>query len=108
MHEDAAPEIDNLRAALAWATTADDGAELAIGLAAYSLRVWHSTHQLHEGLQRCLGIAGLLRDEMPPSLVAQFWRTIAGLGMYAPRRDAYEAGKRAVALYRTLDEPQNL
>ena len=55
VHEDAGPELDNLRAALAWTTSADDGAELAIGLAGHSLRVWHATHQLHEGLERCLG-----------------------------------------------------
>jgi len=97
-----------LRAALAWTTSADDGAELAIGLAGHSLRVWHATHQLHEGLERCLGIARLLRDDLPASLVARYGGTIAGLGMYAPRRDAYEAGKRAVALYRTLDDPQHL
>ena len=53
--EDAGPELDNLRAALAWTTSADGGADLAIGLAGHSLRVWHATHQLHEGLARCLG-----------------------------------------------------
>ena len=104
----AAPELDNLRAALGWAIGAEDGTELAIGLAGYSLRVWHSTSQLHEGLERCLAIAGRIGDELPRSLVAQYWRTIAGLGMYTLRRDAYEAGTRAVALYRTLDEPLNL
>jgi predicted ATPase/DNA-binding winged helix-turn-helix (wHTH) protein len=105
---DAAPEIDNLRAALGWAMSADGAAELAVALAAYSMRVWHSTYQLHEGLERCLAIAGEVRDELPSSLVAQYWRTIAGLGMYAPRRDAYDAGTRAVALYRKLDEPLSL
>ena len=108
VHEDAVPELDNLRAALAWTASVDDAADLAIGLAGHSLRVWHATHQLHEGLERCLGIARLLRDELPASLVARYWATIAGLGMYAPRRDAYEAGKRAVALYRTLDDPLSL
>ncbi len=106
--EDAGPEVDNLRAALAWTASAGDGAALAIGLAAHSLGVWHATHQLHEGLERCLGIAARLRDELPPSLVARYWLTIAGLGLYTTRRDAYEAGKRAVALYRTLDDPANL
>jgi predicted ATPase/DNA-binding winged helix-turn-helix (wHTH) protein len=106
--DEAAPEIDNLRAALAWTTSVDDGADLAIGLAAHSLRVWHATHQLHEGLERCLGVAARLHDGLPPALVAQYWRAIAGLGMYAPRRDAYEAGKRAIALYTTLDDPRKL
>ena len=108
VREEAAPEIDNLRAALGWAIGAEDGDELAVGLAAYSMRVWHSTYQLHEGHERCLALAGRVRDELPRSLVAQYWRTIAGLGLYAPRHDAYQAGTRAVALYRTLDEPLNL
>jgi predicted ATPase/DNA-binding winged helix-turn-helix (wHTH) protein len=107
-HEVAAPELENLRAALDWTASVDDGAELAIALAAYSMRVWHATHQLHEGLERCLGIAPQLHKAISPALLAQYWRTIAGLGMYAPRRDTYEAGKRAIGLYRTLDDPRSL
>ncbi len=108
VHEDAGPELDNLRAALAWTASAGDSDVLAIGLAGHSSSVWHATHQLHEGLERCLGLAERLGDHLPPSLVAQYWLTIAGLGMYTTRRDAYEAGKRAIALYRSLDDPLNL
>lgn len=102
---EAGPEVDNLRAALAWAAAGATCPDLAIGLAAHSLRVWSATHQLHEGLQRSLELAHLIRDDMPPSLVARFWLAVAGLGMYTTRREAYEAGLRAVTLYRTLDDP---
>lgn len=106
--DDWGPELDNLRAALAWAAAAENGADLAIGLAGHSLRVWNATYQLYEGLERCLGVGRLLRDDMPPSSVALYWLTVAGLGIYTPRREAYDAGTRAIALYRDLDETLDL
>jgi predicted ATPase len=49
----------------------------------HSSRVWHATHQLHEGLERCLGIAALLRDDChrrSSLILADHCR----LGMYTP------------------------
>ena len=106
--EDSAPELDNLRAALAWTMSTADCDGLAVALTAHSSRVWHATHQLHEGLERSLGVVRLLRDDLDPPLLARFWLTVAALGMYTARRDSYEAGLRAVALYRRLDAPRKL
>ncbi len=105
---EAAPEVDNLRAALAWVAGADDCRQLAIGLAAHSYRVWNATFQLHEGLERCLRIAPLVGDDVPPTLAARFWLTVASLGLYTTRREAHDAAIRAIALYRTLDNPASL
>lgn len=104
----AAPELDNLRAALAWAGQADDCSELAIGLVAYSSPVWSATFHMQEGFTRGASVATQVHDGLPPSLVARFWATLASLGLYSVRRDAYDAAARSVALYRTLDEPKKL
>ena len=87
----AAAEIDNLRAALAWTATAQGCNELAVSLAAHSLRVWNATAQLHEGLEHALALKGRLSDDLPPTLVARFWLTVAELGQYTTRRESYDA-----------------
>ncbi len=96
----AAAEIDNLRAALAWAVTATKGDEIAIGLAGNSHRVWNAVHVLTEGLDRCLALRHRLHDRMPPAAEARFWLTIAQLGMYSARRETFDAAGRAASLYR--------
>ena len=101
----AAAEIDNLRAALAWTATTEGCNELAVSLAAHSLRVWHATCQLHEGLEHALSLKGRLSDDLPPALVARFWLTVAELGQYTTRRESYDAARRAVELCRALDDP---
>ncbi len=55
-----------------------------------------------------MSVARLIRDDLPPALVARFWLTLASLGMYTTRREAWDAVTRAIALYRTLDEPIRL
>ena len=96
----AAAEIDNLRAALAWAVTAANGEEIAIGLAGNSLRVWNAVILLTEGMDRCLALRNFLHDGMPPATVARFWLTIAQLGIYSARRETFDAAGRAASLYR--------
>jgi len=104
----AALEVDNLRAALNFAAGAEDCRQLTIELAAHSFRVWTATFQLHEGLERCLGVARLVGDDVPPALAARFWLTVASVGLYATNRAVHDAALRAVALYRTLDDPIHL
>lgn len=104
----AAAELDNVRAALSWVATAADSDELAVALAGHSLRVWNASFQLTEGMDRCLALRQRLRDEMPPAVVARFWLTIARLGIYSTRREAYDAARRAADLYRPLGDASRL
>jgi len=105
----AAPaELDNLRAALAWAAGAPDRAELAVALAGHSFRIWAGSHQLTEGMDRALALRALLHDGMPPAIVARYWLTIAQLGMYSIRRESFDAGRRAADLYRQLGDAGRL
>ncbi len=95
-------ELDNLRAALAWVSTAADSNELAIALAGKSHRVWMATHLLSEGLERSLALRHKIDDDVPKQDVARFWLTIARLGAYSTRRECFDAAMRAVELYRQL------
>ncbi len=104
----AAAELDNLRAALSWVAAAADGDELAVALVGNSFRVWNATHQLNEGMNRCLALRQYLRDDMPPAVVARYWLTIARLGIYSTRREAFDAARRAVDLYRPLGDASRL
>ena len=104
----AAAELDNVRAALSWVATAAGSAELAVALAGNSLRVWNATFQLTEGMDRCLALRPKLHDAMPPAVVARFWLTIARLGIYSTRREAYDAAWRAADLYRQLGDASRL
>jgi hypothetical protein len=45
---------------------------------------------------------------LPPAVVARFWLTIGGLGLYGTRRESYDAAGRAVALFRSLGDARNL
>ncbi len=63
---------------------------------------------MQEGFTRGASVATQLHDELSTSLVARFWATLASLGLYSVRRDAYDAAARSVVLYRTLDEPKKL
>jgi tetratricopeptide (TPR) repeat protein len=104
----AAPELDNLRAALAWVATADDCDALALSLAGHSLCVWQATDHLSEGLERCLALRRRVHDGLPPAVAARFWLTIGGLGLYGTRRESYDAAGLAVELYRSLGDARHL
>ncbi|MFO1323964.1 MAG: winged helix-turn-helix domain-containing protein [Burkholderiales bacterium] len=100
----AGAELDNLRAALAWATSAGNGDELALALIGKSLRVWSTTHQLAEGMARCLALRDRIRDEMPPATIARFWLTLSRLGLYSMRKESHLAATRAADIYRQLGD----
>ena len=98
-HAALAAEVDNLRAALAWAATAD-ASNLAVTLASVSQRVWVFAFQLIEGLERCLTLRSTLADDDSTPVAARFWLTIAKLGQYTRRHECYDAALRAAAMFR--------
>ena len=97
-------ELDNLRAALEWAGTADGS--LAVALAGVSYSVWWSSSHLAEGLARCLPLRPHVDAAMSTTGAARFWLTIAKLGLYSIRRETYDAAVHAAALYRELGDDQ--
>ena len=69
-----------------------------------SLGVWSSTHQLAEGMARCLAMRDFVRDGLAPPMVARFWLTLSRLGLYSMRNESYAAAGRAADLYRQLGD----
>jgi predicted ATPase/DNA-binding winged helix-turn-helix (wHTH) protein len=99
-----AAELDNLRAALGWASTTSAGADLVVPLAGVSLYVWVNTNQLVEGLDRCLALRQYVDDGIPALDAARYWLTVARLGVGSEAREGLDAARRAAELYRALGD----
>lgn len=99
-----AAELDNLRAAFAWAAASDDDVGLALQVAGASFPVWMATAHLAEGLDRCLALRDRVREGGATRAVAQFWLTVAELGWYTTRREPFDAALRAAELFRALGD----
>jgi tetratricopeptide (TPR) repeat protein len=100
----AAAELDNLRAALGWAATAAEGADLVLPLAGVSVHVWFATFHLAEGLERCLALRQHVHDGVSLRDAARYWLAVTRLGVYSLRRESFEAGSRAAALFQRLGD----
>ena len=100
-----AAELDNLRAALGWAAMSAAGADLVVPLAGVSCRVWLTTVQQAEGLERHLALQSRLHDGVSPRDAAGYWLSLARLGMASSEpRATFDAALRAADLYRSLGD----
>ncbi|HSN45108.1 MAG TPA: winged helix-turn-helix domain-containing protein [Casimicrobiaceae bacterium] len=97
-------EIDNVRAAVAWAVAAPEERLLAIELNVEAFRVWYASALLAEGLAHCLAARPLLDAAIPPLVAAKFWLAYAKSGQYSPRADCFEAAQRAARMFGDLGE----
>ena len=103
-HAAAALEIDNLRAAIAWATAAPDDRQLALELHAVGMRVWYASALRAEGLVRCLAARGLVDASVPPATRARFLHALAAAGEFTARAECMEAGLEAARLFLDLSD----
>ena len=99
-------ELDNLRAAIAWAVGNGDERLLAIELHVAGARVWMATALLAEGLTHCLDARRLLDAAVPPRTHAQLLLALAVMGMYTARTECLEAAQDAARRFRALGEPR--
>ncbi|WP_458095166.1 ATP-binding protein [Roseomonas sp. WA12] len=95
-----APEIENLRAGLAWAFGPDGDERLGVELASHTEHVWAEL-SLKGELQDWFDLAISRIDEAtPPDVAGRLW--LGRCGWVAPRgAQALDAARRAVALFRT-------
>ena len=102
------PELDNLRAAHAWATGETGDPQVALGLAAhagalidYAIECGDWLIPLKEYVER---------GAVEPALAARYWRAIAASNMAGrvPRVLQLEAASRARDLYRALHQPRRV
>jgi predicted ATPase/DNA-binding winged helix-turn-helix (wHTH) protein len=99
-----AAEVDNVRAAVAWAGANPDERLLAIDLHAAAYRVWYAAALLAEGLAHCLQARALLDATIPPQSEARFWLSLAKSGVFSARAECLAAAQRAAQMFREQGE----
>lgn len=102
------PELDNLRAAYAWAAHEGGDPALALGLAAHAGPLIDYSIEFTDWLlaqRACAPVASA-----DATAQARFWRALAATNMSGTLTvtDLQEAARRAVAAYRALNRPRLL
>jgi tetratricopeptide (TPR) repeat protein len=100
-------ELGNLRAAIDWALASEDDRTLAYELLGRCWPVWMLNGLTGEGVQRMQELWPLPPD-LPTKTEADFCRAFARLNKEAGRDDHWEAARRSEALYRQLDDADQL
>jgi predicted ATPase len=102
------PELDNLRAAYAWAKGADGDRHIAIGLAAHiSPLIDYSLEFVDWVLAQWPQVVAGGVDDLT---AARFWRSVAAsnMGGFLSMREQFEAAHRSADLYRPLGLPKRV
>lgn len=97
-----APEIENLRAGLAWAFRPDGDVRIGVALVSHTEHVWAElslTGELHDWFDLAIS---KIDEATPPEIAGRLW--LGRCGWVSPRGTrALDAASRAVALFRTTD-----
>lgn len=104
------PELDNVRAALRWACGADGNPLLAVALAGSCVGLWVLLDLVDEAGEWFDAIEPFVDERVAPAQAARFWLALAqiggtGVARSIPPRRAAVAARKALALYRELDDP---
>jgi len=99
------PDLDNLRAALEWATVST--AALHIALAGASVWMWAGTGQRVEALRICQRAMERIDESTPPALEARLLSEWCVLPSSPPVPAERAAAERAVALFLNLGDRRN-
>ena len=98
-----APDLDNLRGALRWASEPGGDPSIAAALigAAGADRGYFNCLQLKaEGARWCTRLKPLIDETVPLALAARFWHACAAQDTAASLDEAVRDAERAIALYR--------
>ncbi|WP_201703736.1 hypothetical protein [Paraburkholderia kirstenboschensis] len=99
-----APELDNVRAAVAWANGPTGNRQVAIDLAAATDMLWDARGFNNEGAQLYRVIEPWIDQSVPPLSAARFWFAVADLRMRTEAKRQAEAALKAAALFRNLGD----
>jgi predicted ATPase/DNA-binding winged helix-turn-helix (wHTH) protein len=101
------PDLDNLRAALAWSNCNGPGLEMA--LAGVAARFWMGSGLDAEGIAACERAISNVATTTAPTLEARVLSELAQLGWYVlPLQRALQALERAIFLYRSSSDAVGL
>ena len=99
-----APDLDNVRAASAWAMGCSGDRQIAVAIAAATDRLWDAHGFNDEGARLYRTIEPWLDEATPTRLAARFWFAVADLGLWTDTKRQAEAGLRAAELFRGLGD----
>ncbi len=100
------PELDNLRAALAWSLRTEP--EVAIALVGDSRPLWIQLALQPEARLYCEAALALVSDATPQRAAGRLWQTWASMLLNIRPMESRDAAARAVELLRNADDPATL
>jgi len=105
-----AQEMNNVRAAFAWAVGRHGDAPTAVSLATASSVVLAVEGFVVEALERLLKVVPFVNDATPPALAAQYWQWLGRLGIDGrlPVSRCIDALQRAEAMFRVQGNTRHL
>jgi predicted ATPase/DNA-binding winged helix-turn-helix (wHTH) protein len=102
------PDLNNVRAALSWASGPGGEVTLAIELAAHALWLWRVAGVGGEGARWCASLAGRVDERTPPTIAARFWLTVSMIDRSISGPGHTEALSLAIDLYRQIKDGYGL
>lgn len=99
-----APDLDNIRAAAAWALGPAGDRRIAVELAAATDMLWDARGFNDEGARLYRVIEPWVDESTPPGVAARFWFAVADLRMRTEAQRQAESALRAAQLFQGLDD----
>ncbi|MGF6478831.1 ATP-binding protein [Paraburkholderia sp. JPY419] len=99
-----APDLDNVRAAVAWALGPTGDRQIAVELAAATDRLWDARGFNDEGARLYRTIEPWVDESMPPRLAARFWFAVADLRMRTELKREVASALKAARLFQSLND----
>jgi len=99
-----APELDNVRAAAAWAMRAGGDRRIAVALAGATDTLWDARGLYDEGARLYRDIEPWVDESKQPRLAARFWFAVADLTRSTELKRQAEAGLKAAKLFRSVGD----
>ncbi|WP_233804882.1 winged helix-turn-helix domain-containing protein [Paraburkholderia sp. HP33-1] len=99
-----APDLDNVRAAVAWALGPTGDHQIAVELAAATDRLWDARGFNDEGARLYRTIEPWVDESTPPRLAARFWFAVADLRMRTELKREAASALRAARLFQGLND----
>ena len=103
-----APDLDNVRAAAAWATGPGGDRRIAIELAGATENLWFVLGCSDEGACLFQAVEPWIDESIPPAVAARFWLAESGLTTFNSVRHHAEAALRAADLFRGVGDRESL
>jgi predicted ATPase/class 3 adenylate cyclase len=98
------PELENVRAAAAWAMGPGGDRQIAVALAAATDVLWDVCGLYDEGARLYREIEPWLDESTQPRVAARFWFAVADLSRVADLTRQAQAGLKAAELFRSLGD----